>query len=462
MSALNIWLTDRSRYEVGTKHCRRHRYLSAHAGPHGYGWARKAQSIPQVTGTLIHAPITQILSYLKDADRLPSDAEVFTAIQVGVKEYERQVAARGLTVTADPSELTLRTREQLTLLEGLVWTWVRVALPAFFETWKVVEVEQEDVSVLGCTCGLGDNIGEAEDHDARECAGIGWMTRADCVAERRDTGTLGYHEIKTTSDVTMNWEAAWQYRVQLIAGALGAERRLGKPIDEVHIHALIKGKFQSEWNPDEGKATGPKYQNSPLVYAWCRPANPPLTKADWQLNYNYVDETGKRRRLTKDYLRTPLWEFDLWEGSGALSALDFWTRWIGIDALGKFYRSIGPIYRRDWAKVAFLTQLVGEETRWQDVCWKLYELGQTHAWASVEFQQALDELVPQTRGEACHSYFGDSCEMLKICERHPGWESPDGLLGYIPRRPHHQPELDQAIERGLLPPGEGAAEPTEE
>ena len=91
--------------------------------------------------------------------------------------------------------------------------------------------------------------------------------------------------------------------------------------------------------------------------------------------------------------------------------------------------------------------------------WALYETGE--AWASETFMATLDRLVPQTRGQACISYYGESCAYQKLCDRLPGWESPE-MLGYLPRRPHHEPELAQAIGRGLLPPDEGLAEGVEE
>jgi hypothetical protein len=74
---------------------------------------------------------------------------------------------------------------------------------------------------------------------------------------------------------------------------------------------------------------------------------------------------------------------------------------------------------------------------------------------------ALDALVPMNRGQACHSYYGEPCSKLGLCDKLNGWEAPE-LLGYIPRRPHHAPELAQAIARGLLPPDEGLAEDGEE
>jgi hypothetical protein len=458
--ALTLWLVDRSRYEAGTGHCAWDRYLTYHAGPNGYGYARLAQSVPTVTGTLIHEPIAAILQWCEEYDRLPTDTFVYAAIRQAIETYDRLVETRGLTTLGDPEALAKRTKEQTQLLEGLVWAWARVTLPAFLTEWQVVQVETERVTVIGCTCGLGDRIGEAEAHDARECQGIGWMTRGDCIARRRQTGGLAYHDVKTASMLSANWEAAYNYRVQLIAGVLGDERVLGQTIDEVYLWPLLKGKYESTWNAEEGKASGPKFQNSPLVYGWKKAANPPLWDEEWATSFYYVGDDGKRHRLGKLFERTPLWEMDAATWAGCLSPGDYWTRvLLNEGKLGETSRVIGPIHRDDWKLESFLRELRGEERRWQETLWALHETG--GVWGEPAFMAALEARVTQNRGDACHQYFGETCSKLALCERTPGWERPE-TIGYIARRPHHQPELEQAISRGLLPPTDGAADTVEE
>lgn len=461
---LTLWLTDRSRVETGLEHCARARYLGSHAGPHGYGWQKKAQAIPLVTGTLVHDPLAGILQELHDQEETTGQTPEVTAALVqhhvarAIATYEHTVATRGLALTIPEEELAARVREQTTLIAGLVWTWVRVALPTFLATYRIVQVEQEEVCVLGCDCGLGDLIGTAADHDARDCQGIGWMTRADLIAEHRLAGTLSYHEFKTTGDASANWEAQWKHRVQLVAGVLGAEVRLGREIDQVYIHALIKGQYRSEYVAETRRYEGPKYQNSTLVYGYRRPANPPLWEAEWK---------PKVGRPGKGFERTGIWELDpaAWAGSDVQSPIDYWVRALPEDVLADSYRLIGPIPREDWKLARFTRQLVAEEARWRALLWQLYELGEGRTdplrWDAPEVQALLDAYAPQSAGSHCHSYYGDTCPFLPLCNREPGWETPE-LLGYIPRRPHHTPELDQAIGRGLLPPEDGAAEEREE
>jgi hypothetical protein len=206
---------------------------------------------------------------------------------------------------------------------------------------------------------------------------------------------------------------------------------------------------------------GARYQNSPLVYGWRRPANPPLVPEDWAVSHKYVDEGGKNRRLGKDYQRTGLWELpaEYWEGNGCLSPLDYWTRWIETTGvLQQQVRRLGPFYRREWQLQSFLRQLTAEERRWQETLWVLYDLTAAGTgWGTPEFEAALDRLVPQSRGSACANFYGDTCPHVRLCDHEAGWEDP-ALMGMVMRRPHHAAELQQAIGRGMLPPEMGAAE----
>lgn len=451
--ALALWLTDRSRYEAGTGHCRRARFLSNHAGPNGYGWARKAQSVPLVTGTMVAGVQEKLHRAVMATGHIPKDAEIQGWLAEAVAEYLKIVETRGLTHIVDPTELDKRVREQTTLLESLVWLWVDIGLPRLLAEWTIILVESEGVSILGCTCGLGDRLGTAEQHDARQCQGIGYMTRGDLVTQNlTNPERFAYHEFKSPGETTMNTDAAWQYRVQLISGVMGAEDQIGHQIDEVYLHQLVKGKRQSEWDYALKAAVGPKFQNSPLVYGWKRPANPPLLPEDWADSYDYVDETGKNRKLSKDYSRTGIWEL---RPEGDLSPACYWGRWMSQELRASKYRMLGPLMRDKVRLGEYTRQLIGEEQRWQAITWELFESGKV--WGEPEFMALLDKLVPQTRGEACHSYYGEPCFALPLCDRVAGWESPEGI-GYVPRTPHHTPELEQARERGLLPPAEGLAE----
>lgn len=450
---LTLWLTDRSRYETGTGHCHRARFINAHAGPNGYGWVRKASSVPLVTGTMIAQVQEAVHSQVLTTGAIPADVQVQAWLDEAIAVYLTTVETRGLSHIVDPAELDKRVTEQLTLLQSLIWLWVDIGLPQLLAEWEILLVEQEAVSVLGCTCGLGDRLGTAEEHDARQCQGIGYMTRGDLVTRHRiNRDRYAYHEFKAPGETNVNTDAAWQYRVQLISGVMGAEDVIGHQIDEVYLHQLIKGKRQAEWDYVEKKAVGPKFQDSPLVYGWKRPANPPLLAEDWADKFNYVDDLGKNRKLGKDYQRTGIWELTPEAG---IAPARYWGRWMDQTLRASKYRPIGPLMRHEIRLGEFTRQLIGEESRWQAILWELHDSGKQ--WGDPDYMALLDRLVPQTRGQSCHSYYGEPCAALRLCDREDGWETPE-LVGYIPRRPHHRPEMDAAIGRGLLPPDEGLAE----
>jgi hypothetical protein len=349
----------------------------------------------------------------------------------------------------------------------LVWAWAWTALPAYHEQYQVVLVEQELPVVLGCSCGLGDQIGSLADHDGRGCAGIGWQTRGDAVGKHRITGTHRYDEIKTTSNANPNWQAAWQYRAQMLAGVLGAEQQLGVTIDEVWIGGLVKGSLKASWDPEEQRAVGAKFQQSVLCYGWRRPANLPLYDEAWAPKNKLPPDpvTGKGKKLTKDYQRTGIWELPAswWADQGALSPSHYWCKWIGADLLAEAYLAVGTIYREPWRLQSVLTQIVGEEQRVQAGVWAVYDaiVAAGGEWTAPSVQAVLDHHFPQAGGDACHSFFGSTCPNLPICKRLEGWQDP-ATMGYIPRRPHHTDELQQAISRGCLLPEVGADDEGEE
>lgn len=476
----NLWLTDRSRYEDGLIHCPRSRYLTYHAGPHGYGWETRARSLPTVTGTLVHLPIARILEALRtyaaaeqDPTRaghpshIPTDDWIYEfAITPAVEAYHQVVATRGLAAITDPEELALRTIEQTTLLEGLVWTFVDVFLPAFHRDYEILLVEVELPVVLGCTCGLGDRIGALEDHDARQCEGLGYMTKGDCVSRHRLTGQVRYDEFKTTADATLNWREAWQYRAQVLTGVLGAEAHLGVRVDEVRIQAWLKGSYRAAYNPETKSNTGPRYQQSPLVYGYRRAANLPLWDEDWAASLSLPPDpiTGKGKRLGKEYQRAGVWELpaDLWQARGALSPSHYWCRWLGAEKLAESYAEVGPLYREDWRLESQIRQIVAEERRVQVGVWAVYDaLAEAGAYADDRVQAALDTHFPQAGGDACHSYFGSTCPKLGICKRADGWDDP-ARVGYLIRRPHHETELAAMTARGLAPAEWGAGDEGED
>lgn len=435
-----MWLTDRSRYLTGLAECQMKRYLQYHAGPYGYGYRRAAQSVPLATGTGVHAALATILQSKGDK----TQPEVIrAAVRTAVEDYLALVTARGFQAGGSDDLV----EEQACLIEGLVWGWCRTMLPVVLREFDVVEVEREETYVVGCSCGVVARVHAAH---SPSCRGIVQMSRPDIVLRRRSDGKLGIHDFKTMG--TISDDVVQQYResVQMAVGTIGVEARIGKPVEHYYVHALIKGQYRREYNPDTREYDGPRRQASILTYLYRRPGNPPLYQSDWAPSFRYTVD-GKARQLSRDYIKEPVWQQtfpESWPGSTAAEA---WVRHLPETSLYPLFILIGPYQRQDFLIAQYLQSMEPHEQAWIDKLWRLFEAEQKLGWDSEEFQVLLAQEIP--RSYNCWSY-GQRCEMYDICFRQPGWTDPVGSGKYVYRRPHHEPELAQMRERGIPVPDE--------
>lgn len=450
-----LWLTDRSRYESGLDHCLMERFLGYHFGCYGYGIQKQAQSIPLATGIYLHKATEAQDQYLLQHDELPPDETVREGVASAIANYERVITLRGLR-NLDQSERTeLVIQEQKALIEGLAWAYRLHFLPYLHEQCRVIHAEQEELLVLACTCGLGDRIGTQEEHEVRGCQGIGFQTKPDLLCDyRARPGVYSYWEKKSTSQTGERWETEWETKIQFATGAKATGERLGLPVQEAWVIGLIKGRREGEYDWQTKTKSGPLVQQSPLCYGWRRPPNPPLEPADWAVTYDYVDDSGQNRRLGKNYKKAGIWTIgeDLPDvlGSG-VSVPEFWAKWMPQETLAKQLALVGPLQINDLLCEAALEEMVAHERHWQEIIWELYGILKAAGfdWTHPTYQAALRRLIP--RSWACRR-FGKryQCQFVGICFQHEGWEDPL-QHGYVPRRPHHLPELEQVRARGLEP-----------
>jgi hypothetical protein len=369
----------------------------------------------------------------------------------------------------------------------MIWAWCLEVLPEILQRAQILEVEVDDTFVFDCTCGLGDGIGTKNDHEARDCQGKGLMCRPAFLALTRLTQELEYHEFKTTGMTGPSFEDKWEVAIQTFSAILDVERRYEKHVQTFYIHGLIKGKREGEYNPATKKRDGIIRQQSVFCYAYRKAANPPMEAEEWRASYEWVDETGANRRLSKAFSKAPLWELPeaYLEGSGITSNAEFWVKWMDSHQRSKSLVLIGPLSRNTAMVEGFIEETIAEEDRWNEIVWQLYDVYQATAlkiatmagatpipeqvgqlpwhwiWMHPDYQRALNRLVP--RSYACRR-FGKrhSCQHETLCFYHEGWADPIGSGLYIPRRPHHTPELEQAVGRGLALPDAGIAEGEDE
>jgi hypothetical protein len=450
---LSLWLTDRSRYKLGTGRCARARYLGYHFGPTGYGITSRSDSLPLATGQYVHQGIEAFMGILQRSDALPSADETRAIVANTRAQYEARVEARGFRgILAGP--MTDETvQEQSALISGLLWALRLKFLPWFHQQYRVVWSEVERLHILECTCGASPL--QPADHIARGCEGKALMIRNDIIAQRRGAQTLAYFEAKTTGWESDAWAEQWETDPQLGMGTLDVDQLVGAEVTELYIIGLSKGARRRD------KADGPdgrRKQMSALTYGYCRPGNPPLATDDWLPGYEWTDAAGDVKRASRAHRRRGVWEiaesdWPTWAAyrgqDPGLTPEEFWVRTLPASVLDKVCFLLGPMNRQDAQLSSLRRSLIGEEHRWQANLWALYEVQQAFGWATEEFQAALDRLVPCSF--QCRPFGKDhQCEFVPICFKHEGWQDPLATGKYQPRLPHHVPEQLQAAARGLI------------
>lgn len=496
-----LWLVDRSRISDGRGFCQRSRLLNYHIGPTGYGIQKKAQKLPLMTGLLGHDGLAPILEWCRDHDDLivqgfqsgpvPGQGEIYLpvpnavvrdAVSAAIQKYARLVQQRGFAYLGDTEETNQVVREQSFLIEGLIWAWCLEVLPEVLRRGRIVEVEHDDTYVVGCTCGLGEGIGTKQEHEDRDCTGIGLMCRPDFLLETRLTKELEYHEFKTTGMDAPTFRDKWEVMIQMFAATLDAERRWGRHVQSIYIHGLIKGKREGDYNSETGKRDGAIRQSSPFCYGYRKPGTPPMEQEQWAASYEYYDAfEGKTKKLQRAFRKAGVWELPdhfLPTDDPAMGKAEFWAKWIPGEVRRKQLVVLGPYSRQTQMVAHFTTEMQGEEARWQEGLWELYDAGQQilaeHqadqtadesvwwelVWPDPRFQAQMDRLFP--RSYECRRYGARMrCQFEGVCLEREESQNPIGSGLFIPRRPHHRDELEQAIGRGLLIPEEGEGEDVE-
>lgn len=446
-----IWLTDRTRHNNGLRRCQRLRFLSNHFN--GYGITLRKVSLPLVTGSMVHKGLERLLKIMAAHDRLPSLGEMREVVAATIADYTREVETRGFRGILGGEQTEETIAEQCALVSGIIWVAARDFLPWLHQSFRVMHVEVERLHFLDCSCGAHPI--DTEEHIRRGCAGIALMLRVDIIAARRAGHSLAYLDIKTSGWDSEARVDQYELDPQLALGTLDAEKLWGAEVTECFIIEFLKGRRQKDRYDPEGR----KRQMSALCYGYKRPGNPPLAEDDWKPAYEWIDENGETKRAGRAYQRTGIWtlpesDWDFWRMTQAanpgLTASEFWIRQLPQSITDKVCSILGPMQRMDVQLASTRRAMLGEEKRWQERLWALYELQLQYPWASDEIQHWLDVNIPCSW--ACRPYGREhECEFVRVCHRQAGWEDPLGSGHYQPRLPHHEPELQQAIARGLLP-----------
>ncbi len=473
-----LFLTDRSRIVSGWGRCRRRRWIEFHSGPTGYGIRPKKNAIPLMTGLGVHKVLELIFKWVlanplpNGTQQLPDRDYIRECIITATHAYISRVTGRGF-LDAPTTDTERIVREQCALLEGLTWGACRTILPQLLLEYKVVLVEEEHVLVLACTCGLGDFVGRQHQHDSRGCQGIGLMTRGDLILQRYVDLAYTYLDFKTSGDVNKwNWPEEFGVSLQGPLTIVAAEAYHDIKLDGgFMVLGLHKGWRKSEQEEDEfgnkvvtESSAKHKVQDSPFVYAWRRPSNPPNWEEEWKFSYKYKEINPKTGELVgrtlqgKGFEKAPLWEAEFPMRPAGWSPVEYATEAMPEGIVRKQFKLAGPFVTSALERTSILNGLVNEENAWRERLWKIYEAATAALEAAPTanpltnptFIKVLDEQAPQTR--ECWRW-NKVCEFYDMCKMGQVWADPLGSGQFELRRPHHDPEILQALAGGIeLPP----------
>lgn len=404
-----IWLTDRSRYKTGLEECLHKRFLMYHA--FGTGIIKAARSVPLESGIATHAILATVLEKAKvDPHGAQERTFLNEAIREGLGAFKTLVEKAGWLDIEDSEEGKWVLQEQLTLVEGLVRGWVKVHLPILLQEFSIVDVEREEL--------LPVDFGGYE---------IGQMGRPDFIARRKADGVLTLHDFKTTSSVDDNYIGSFRNSVQMAIGTAAVEARRGEPVPQYYVWALVKGgrnRFKKN-----GQEDGFKKQFSDFCYVKHVPGNPPISEPKVITTGYWADKTPV---WTLPFPSPSEWLID------NLPQSNLWSHFV----------QIGPYDRQTHMIKQYLLAMKHHEVGWIKNLWKAYQLEEQMGWDNEVYQDLLTTLFP--RSYDCSSY-GSPCPFFNMCFRQDdNWRDPLGSGKYVRREPHHEPEMVQFKERGLL------------
>jgi hypothetical protein len=375
------------------------RFLKYHAGPKGLGYEKISLTLPLATGIYTHSILAEVLVAARDG--VLRDELTRKIITKNLSSYREDVKGRGFD-EVESSDTAFIVNEQCHLIETLCWGWILIELPRLLEEFEILDVEREELAILG----------ETEEIIVKQ------MSRPDFTARRRQDRQVGYHELKTSAFLNEDYVDSFRTSVQMAAGTLGVEARLGEPVTHYYVHVLNKGgrrKFEGR-----GLVTPTKRQYSHLCYARVVPARPPLNDVSWDLRGYWID-------------KTPVWEMEFPAKPPEMSKAEYWVRNLAPEELKKSFSRIGPYDRQDTQIEMYKIGAVGEEQRWFFNLQFLKKI--KDPWESREYQETIAALFPR-------SWECQDCEFVPLCFRHPGWSDPVGLGRYKIREPHHLPERE--------------------
>jgi hypothetical protein len=381
-------LTDRSRM-VAYRNCPRLRYWNYHYA--GTGIVPVGASVALSVGSAFHTVVAQ----LRSSSEPPADIIASAARALG------EELTRSLPAGDDGQPPMFLVQEQVRLLEGLAWAWVRVRLPLIQEEYEPIVIERELLWPMG-TYQTPVSTLEAVHGFVPQAVSIVDMVRCDVLERRRADGLLFYREYKTTSSGDEEWAKQFDTSTQILANILAVREALHEDVAGILIEGVIKGSRAKDRNKTS-PFLGQRIQQSALCYVYDTPGGVSL---EWS-------RAGRK---------TPSWT--------VISARDLVYHILDEAACLQMFSPVPPIIPREEHLQRWRRQAV-------------YQEGEI--WRALHDGHDLDEAFPMN-DDHCHRYFGNPCAYKDCCFDPVIGGDPLRSGLYLPRTPHHPTELEPPTE----------------
>jgi hypothetical protein len=400
--------TDRSRIEVA-EHCMRKRYWSYEHD--GRGIEKPGEWLDPLIGTAVHNGIEAALG------RKPVEDCVAIA-------RETMLSARRVTpinVFRPGPDPEVDFNEGMSLAEALLRGWVAARLDRILQTYQVVMIERELTYDYHC-----------------EGRTIRQLTRPDIVMKRLDDGSVFIMNLKTTSRVDQKWRDKWRYDMTTFSEALAVEEALREPVAGTIMAGLVKGSRQ-----DYPKGSGNYHWDSPLVQAWKREGEPPMTEEEWYARFEWsctaphVMGNGRRCPGGKQHRLSGVHKAMVAERLGGVSG---WISYLAVNdraLLEEQFVELTSILRSPYEVERWKRQRLPIEVAIREHRDRLRVIEQDGPEGIDD--ALLDRWFPMTTSEG-NCVWPSTCPFSEICWGVAGDDL--GGHGFVPRTPNHPETFD--------------------
>lgn len=440
-------LTDRSRTIQGDR-CPRSRFWGYEYL--GLGVVTERTPLYFIFGDAIHVGVGALLKPLKERDVMPSRDDARKAIDDAVVHFQTRCMndrpsdmemdlqqADRLAGDMAMAEFTYE-GEQSALLEGLLWAWYFRRLPRFAETYRVLELEEED------TIKLGEYDRVLADNGDGVPVEVWFQARADALLEERTTQGLYVLSLKSSTGWDARKARLGNTDMQGVSEAYCVEQRLRRSILGIQMEYLIKGRRDNKGGFFE--------TYNPVIRGWTERADSPGVGTNRFWRYQWQDELGNVKRLSQKYKPYRPW-FSAEMGVEA---------WVELLANGSVQAEAGdpmaeilisPEYYRQERQMRSWFVSMGREVERKRKAEELNAILQNHKTVDGSFVAGLTagDLMDQSFPQFTHSCeYPTSCPLKPLCFGTDapaavdplGFQDEEGVVKYQWRVPHHASEQE--------------------